>query len=367
MIPISEPYLGKEELENITKCITTNWISSQGPFVKQFEEEIADYTGVEYGITTSSGTTALHLAITALGIGKDDEVIVPDLTFIATANAVTYTGAKPVLVDVDASCWCIDPSKIEKAITPKTKAIMPVHLYGHPADMESIIKLALKYGLYIIEDAAEAQGAKYKNRMVGSFGTINCFSFFANKIITTGEGGICLTNNKELADRMRILRDHGMNPQKRYWHNYIGFNYRMTNLQAAIGVAQLGRIDELINARKRVADWYNSGLSGLPITLPPILEWADPVTWQYTILLSNRQVKEKIIECLKDKGVDTRPMFYPIHMMPPYRGKEQFPVAEDLSVRGISLPSSPNLKGSQLDYICNCIEESILEDSIFAP
>ena len=367
MIPIAEPSFGKEELRNVIECVKTGWISSQGKFVKEFEDSLSGYVVTKYGVATSSGTTALHLALLALGTKPGDEVIVPTLTFIATANVARYCGATPVFVDSHPDCWCIDPDLIEAKITDKTVGIIPVHLYGHSCDMEPILDIAMKHNLWVVEDSAEAIGAKYKGRKVGSMSHISCFSFFANKIITTGEGGMCLTNNEELAARIRILRDHGMDPDKRYWHNEIGYNYRMTNLQAAIGVAQLGRIDELINARRRVADWYNSGLSGLPITLPPILEWADPVTWQYTILLSDRQAKEKVSERLKEKNVEARPMFYPIHTMPPYKGKEQFPVAEDLSGRGLSLPSSPNLTGRQLDYICNCIEERVLEDSIFAP
>jgi len=360
MIPVSEPYLGKEELENVVQCVKTGWISSQGAFVRQFEDEFASYVGVRYGVATSSGTTALHLALVALGIKGGDEVIVPTLTFVATANVVAYTGATPVFIDSNPQYWCIEPERIEKAITPKTKVIIPVHLYGHPADMEAIMGIALKYGLHIIEDAAEAHGAKYKGRMIGSLSTISCFSFYANKIITTGEGGMCLTNNKSLAEKMRLLRDHGMNPTRRYWHNCIGFNYRMTNLQAAVGVAQLHKIDGIIKIRSEIAKRYNAKLDNLGITLPPKEDWAEPINWIYTILSSN---KEGIIDALTKNGVDTRPMFYPIHILPPYQSDNKYPVAEGLSSKGFSLPSSPSLTNKDIDYICGVIGENSLSTS----
>ncbi|NQU99168.1 MAG: DegT/DnrJ/EryC1/StrS aminotransferase family protein, partial [Parcubacteria group bacterium] len=243
MIQVSKPSLGREELNNVMEAIKSSWISSKGKFITEFEENFAEYCGVKYGIATANGTVALHLALKALKISKGDEVIVPDLTFIATANVVTYCNAKPIFIDSNPDYWCIDPEKIEEKITTKTKAIIPVHLYGHPCDMDAITKIAKKYGLYVIEDAAEAHGAGYKGKKVGSFGDISCFSFYGNKIITTGEGGMCLTNNQKLAERMKILRDHGMSPDKRYWYDVIGFNYRMTNIQAAIGVAQLKKID----------------------------------------------------------------------------------------------------------------------------
>ena len=360
MIPICEPLFGLEELSNVIECIKSGWISSQGTFVKQFEQEFARYIGIKYGIATSSGTAALHLALVSLGIGKGDEVIVPTLTFIATANAVTYTGAKPIFVDSNPDYWCIEPERIEEAITKKTKAIIPVHLYGHPADMEAIIRLALKHRLHIIEDAAEAHGAKYRGKMVSSLGTIGCFSFYANKIITTGEGGMCLTNNEELANKMKVLRDHGMNPKKRYWHDLIGFNYRMTNLQAAIGLAQLHNIRRIITMRLKVTDHYKHLLEGLDITLPPQKEWAETANWIFTILSNN---KDRIVKELNKAGIDTRPMFYPIHTIPPYARPEKYPVAESLSRRGFSLPSSPALSYTNIHYICEVIRENSLSTS----
>ena len=252
-IPIAEPDIGQEEIRNVTEAVKSGWISSKGQFIKDLEEQFARYFNVNFGASTSNGTSALHLALDALGIKMGDEVIVPTLTFIASANVVKYTGARPVFVDSHPDYWCIDPEKIEEKITDRTKAIMPVHLYGHPCDMDPIVRIAKKHDLFIVEDCAEAHGAEYRGKKVGSFGIISCFSFYGNKIITTGEGGMCLTNDKELAEKIRILRDHGMSPEKRYWHDVVGFNYRMTNLQAAIGVAQLAKLDKFIEKKRKIA------------------------------------------------------------------------------------------------------------------
>ena len=236
-ISLAQPQLSGNEYKYLMDAFLSTWISSIGSYISRFEETFSNYCGVKYGIATSNGTTALHLALSALDIGSGDEVIVPDITFAATINAVLYTGAVPVIVDVEEDSWCIDPDEIEKAITPKTKAIIPVHIYGQPCNMDAICAIARKNNLYIIEDCAEAHGAEWKNGKVGSFGIISCFSFFGNKVITTGEGGMCITDSIELNEKMRILRDHGMSRKKKYYHEVIGFNYRMTNLQAAIGLS----------------------------------------------------------------------------------------------------------------------------------
>lgn len=349
MIPIAEPSLGEEELKSVTEAIKSGWISSKGKFVHEFEEGFARYCGVKWGIATSSGTTALHLALVALGIGPDDEVIVPTLTFIATANVVRYNGAKPIFVDSHPDYWCLDPEKIEGAITPRTRAIIPVHLYGHPCDMDAIMDIARRRNLYIIEDAAEANGAEYKGKKVGSFGDIACFSFYGNKIITTGEGGMCLTNDTKLAEKMRILRDHGMNPTKRYWHDIIGFNYRMTNMQAAVGVAQLEKLDKFIEKKRQIARWYGEGLRDLAekglIKLHPEMPWAKCSYWMYSILIEDGfgMSRDESMERFAEKGIETRPLFYPIHIMPPYRNNDCFPVAEEIARKGINLPSGVGL------------------------
>jgi len=368
MIPVAEPCLGEEELENVTDAIKSGWISSKGKFIGEFEENFARYCGVKYGIATSNGTVALHLALKAMGIKKGNEVIVPTLTFVATANAVTYCNAKPVFVDSHPEYWCIDPEEIEEKITENTRAIIPVHLYGHPCDMDRIADIATEHGLYVIEDAAEAHGAEYKGRKVGSLGDINCFSFYGNKIMTTGEGGMCLTDDEELAAKMRMLRDHGMNHERRYWHDVVGFNYRMTNLQAAVGVAQLKKLDEFVEKKRKIAGWYSEGLKELEenglVKLYPEMPWAKCVYWMYSILVGDESgmSRDELMKNLGKNGVDTRPFFYPVHVMPPYRNEERFSVAEDVSLNGINLPSAVGLRMGEIKFICEVIKKLIRRD-----
>ena len=361
MIPIAEPSLGGEELNNVIETVKSGWISSKGKFIEEFEQNFSDYCGRKYGVATSNGTVALHLALKALKVRKSDEIIVPDLTFVAVANTVIYCNAKPVFADSHPEYWCIDPGRMEEKITPKTKAIVPVHLYGHPCDMDAIIKIAEDYNLIVIEDAAEAHGAEYKGKKVGSFGDISCFSFYGNKIMTTGEGGMCLTNDEELAEKMRILRDHGMNPEKKYWHDIIGFNYRMTNLQAAIGVAQLKKLDEFVEKKRQIAKWYSEELKDLvdngKITLHPEMFWAKCVYWMYCILVEDNfgMSRNELMKRLEEKGIETRQFFYPMHVMPPYKNNEKFPIAEELSRKGINLPSGVSLTENEVKQIVRCI------------
>ena len=357
-LKIADPKFDREELKNVTDCINTGWISSTGKYVKIFESKFSNFCDAKYGVATCNGTTALHLALKALNIGPGDEVIVPTLTFIATANVVTYTGAKAVFVDSEPATWNIDADKIEAAITKKTKAIIPVHLYGHPAEMDKILKIAKKYKLHIIEDAAEAHGAELNGKKVGSIGDIGCFSFFGNKIITTGEGGMIVTNNKNVSDKSYVLRDHGMLPSRKYWHPYIGFNYRITNLQAAVGVAQLGKIHKLIQIKRKIAGFYDKHLKGIEgIKLPVELPGYKHVYWMYTILVekSYNLPRNGLGKLLKKNSIDSRPMFYPIHIMPPYKTKNKYPVSEELSKKGLSLPSNVNLTEKDIIRIANCI------------
>lgn len=357
-IPIAEPCIGEEELNNIIEAVKSGWISSKGKFIPEFEEKFAEYCDCKYGVATSNGTVALHLALKALGIEKGDEIIIPTLTFIATANTVTYCNAKPVFVDSHPNYWCIDPKKIEEKITKRTKAIIPVHLYGHPCDMDAILDIGKDHSLYVIEDAAEAHGAEYKGKKVGSFGDISCFSFYGNKIITTGEGGMCLTNDKDIAEKMRILRDHGMDPNKRYWYDMVGFNYRMTNLQAAIGVAQLRKLDEFIKKKIKIAETYDSLLKDVKgITLPSEMSWAKNVYWMYSILIENDfgMDRNELMRKLEENGIETRPLFYPIYIMPSYKFDEKFPIAEKISKRGISLPSGVTLEEEHIKKIVQTI------------
>ena len=270
MIPVCIPFIGEKELEYVVDCIKTNWISSKGKYVEEFERGFAEYCGCKYGVSTTSGTTALHLALASIGVGKGDEVIVPAFTMISTVFAVVYCGAKPVLVDAEPETWNIDVSKTEEKITDRTKVIMPVHIYGHPCDMDPIMEVAEKYDLYVVEDAAEAHGAEYKGKKVGGIGHVGCFSFYANKIITTGEGGMVVTNDEEIAERAKSLRNLCFPKEKRiYLHTEVGYNYLMTNIQAAIGLAQLERVNELAEMRRRNANLYNEYLKDVKgIRLP---------------------------------------------------------------------------------------------------
>ena len=361
-IPVAKPLFDDEEIELVNECMVTGWISG-GKFVTQFEKMVAEHTGVKYAISASSGTSALHLILMAYGIGTGDEVIVPSMTFVATANAVTYTGAKPVFVDSDIESWNIDPTKIEDLITKSTKAIIPVHLYGHPANMDPIKAIAKKYNLKVIEDAAEAQGASYKNQKIGSLGDAAMFSFFGNKIITTGEGGMVVTNDEVIADKCRLLRDHGMTANKRYWHLVVGYNYRMTNIQAAIGVAQMRKINSIVMKKKNIAKEYGEQLKDISgIILPPNLEWADNIFWLYTILIdeSATGLSAAVLSSkLKNNNIDSRMVFYPMHTQPIYQTGGRFPVAEKLHKMGLSLPSSPDISKSDISKICQVIVSSI--------
>ncbi|MBI5392786.1 DegT/DnrJ/EryC1/StrS aminotransferase family protein [Candidatus Woesearchaeota archaeon] len=362
IIPIAEPVLGEKEIEYATECIKTNWISSKGAYVTQFEKQFSKYCQTDYGIAVANGTVALHLALLALDIKKGDEVIIPDFTFAATINAILYTGATPVLVDVEQNTGNIDVNKIKEKITSRTKAIMPVHIYGNPCKIDEIKDLCSSRNLYLIEDCAEAHGAEYKKKKVGSFSDIACFSFFGNKIITTGEGGMCITNNEELAEKMRVLKDHGMSKNKRYWHEIIGYNYRLTNIQAAIGVAQLENIDKFIDTRRKNAKLYNSLLQDTKgITLQEEGKYAKHVYWMYSILLNKdaKLSRTEIMQKLKSVGIETREFFYPLHIMPPYKqfaiGK--YPVTDYISQKGMNLPSSSRLSKDDVCYICEKIKE----------
>lgn len=319
-VPIALPHLEGDEFKYLIDAFLSTWISSSGEYIGRFEKGFSKYCGCRYGIATSSGTTALHLALLALGIGKGDEVIVPDLTFAATINAVLYCNATPVIVDIERDSWCIDPDEIKKALSPRTKAVIPVHLYGQPCNMEAIMKAAKKTGIFVVEDCAQAHGAKFAGKTVGSFGDIGCFSFFGNKIITTGEGGMCVVNSRHLEGRLRILKDHGMSRSKKYWHDVVGYNYRMTNLQAAIGVAQLERIDSILVARAGIEGEYRKHFSGMKsvefqrMDLPK----REKITWLVSALVKNDK-RDSVLKRLKKRGIDARPFFYSLSGMPLYR------------------------------------------------
>ena len=319
MIPVAAPVIGERELGYVTDAVRSGWVSSIGPYIERFERAFAEYVGVSYAVAVSNGTVGLHLALHALGIGPGDEVLVPDLTFVATAHAVLQTGATPVFVDVEPDTWCLDPVAAERAITPCTRAIMPVHLYGHPVDMDAIQRLADNHALFIVEDAAEAPGAEYHGRRVGSIGKVGVFSFYGNKIITTGEGGMVTTNDAALAGRLRYLKDHGMNPQCRYYHTELAFNYRMTNIQAALGLAQLEQIECFIKQKRRIFHWYAEGLAGVPgITLNAERPGTRNVYWMSSLVLTNdcRITRQELADGLRLQGIDSRPFFVPMHQLP---------------------------------------------------
>ena len=372
MIPVCKPWLPGREKEYVNDTLNTNWISSAGKYIEKFEEEFSKFCGVKYGISCSSGFAALHLACAALGLKKGDEVIVPTFTMAACTNAIILTGAKPVLVDSDKETFCIDVNKIEEKITERTKAIMPVHIYGHSCDMDPILDLAKKYNLFIIEDVAEAHGGEYKGKKLGSIGNVGCFSFYANKIITTGEGGMCVTDNLELAERIKKLRNHAFEVP-RFIHNEIGFNYRLTNLQAAIGVAQVENVETLVEARRNIGIRYNKELSGIKgLILPVEKPYAKNVYWMYGVVLSDdiSLTKEEVMQKLREEGIDTRSFFIPMHEQPAYVNKTienspdcsgNFEVAEKISKRGFYLPSSSNLTDEEIQFVCNKLKSIISE------
>lgn len=351
MIPIYQPTVGDLEKRYVNEALDSSWISSRGPFVDRFEHEFAAFAGAEHGIGTANGTVSLHLAFVALGIGPGDEVIVPTLTYVASVNAIAYTGATPVFVDSDPATWNLNPTGIAAAITPRTRAIEVVHLYGHPADLDPILEIARRHELAVIEDAAESHGARYKGKPVGALGTIGSFSFFGNKIITTGEGGMLVTNDAELASRARHYRGQGVSPTRTYWHDVLGFNYRMTNIAAALGCAQLERVESTLAAKRQIAAWYRERLEHSPhVTLQDPAPWADPVHWMNCILVP-RARRNALIAYLAQRGIETRPFFYPAHTLPMYASSQAYPVAERLGASGINLPSWPGLTESQVDRI----------------
>jgi perosamine synthetase len=360
--PIYSPYLNGREKALVMDCLDSTWISSKGKYVGQFEESFASWLGVQQAITVSNGTVALHVALAALGIGPGDEVLVPTLTYIASANAVKYTGADVVFVDSERDYWQIDVEDAERRITSRTKAIMVVHVYGQSSDMDAVMALAKKHSLYVIEDCAEAIGTRYDGTHVGTIGDIGCFSFFGNKTITTGEGGMVVTNNTELAAKIRHLRSQGVSAEKEYWHDAIAFNYRMTNICAAIGCAQMESIDDLIAKKQQIAEWYRQSLAGLPVQVHATQPGTLHSYWMVSILVEDAADRDALRAALKDDGIETRPLFYPLHQMSMYSAPGQsFPVADDISSRGINLPSYPALMRDDVTYICERVRDYLVK------
>jgi perosamine synthetase len=361
--PVAETRLVGNESRYLEECVRSNWISSKGPFVRKFERAFAPEAGCDFAVTCASGTVALHLVLAALGLGPGDEVIVPAFTMIAVANAVRYTGATVKLVDVEPRTLNLDPALVEAAITPRTKAIIAVHTYGHPAQMRRLQSIAQARDLHLIEDAAEAHGAEIADQRVGSFGIAATFSFYANKIIATGEGGMVTTNDAQLAKLVRRLRDHAFHPERHFWHEYVGFNYRMTNLQAAVGLAQTERIDEIVASRRALRTWYDERLRSLPgLQLPVEVEGARSVFWMYPVRVdpSFGPSSDELRQQLARRGIETRSFFVPMHLQPIYakqfRG-QRFPVAEQLCRTGFYMPTHENLDERDADWICAQIKD----------
>jgi perosamine synthetase len=361
-IPVAEPSIGEREVELVADAVRSGWVSSLGEYVAAFEDELASRCGVAHAVATSNGTAALHLALAVAGIGPGDEVILPSLTFVATATAVCYLGASPVLADSDRAHWCIDPGDAASRISPRTRALVAVDLYGHPADMDALADTAAEHGLVLVEDAAEALGAVYRERPAGGLGLLGVLSFYGNKLITTGEGGAVLTDDPALAERARFLRDHAMDPNRRYWHGEIGFNYRITNMQAALGVAQLERLDEFLERKRAIAAAYREGLQDVPgLTLQEEAAWVSSSWWMTTLRIDGgRGVdRDELAARLRADGVDSRPGFVPLHLLPPFPHQGPLPVAEAVGREGLSLPSGTSLSDSELEYVIASVRRAM--------
>jgi len=357
-IPVYRPDLTGNEKAYVLECLESSWISSKGRFITDFEEAFSKELGVAYATSVSNGTVALHLAMLALGIGPGDEVIVPTLTYIASVNAIKYVGAVPVFCDSNRETWQMDPEDVKRRISPRTKAIMVVHLYGHPCELDALMNIARERGLFVIEDCAEAFGTKFKGEHVGSRADISTFSFFGNKTITTGEGGMVVTNDQTLYERARRFKGQGLAAHREYWHDIIGYNFRMTNICAAIGLAQLQRYKEFLAKKRSIAEFYKKNLRDMPIEVHG--EHGDVVHsyWMSSILVAKSSDRDSLRSHLARQGIETRPLFYPVHTMPMYSEKyEKHPVAEDLAWRGINLPSWPGLSEGQLSKITGAIRE----------
>lgn len=368
-LPVAAPVIGELEIECVTDAIRSGWVSSIGPYIEKFESAFGQYIGVKHAIAVSNGTVALHLALHALGIGPGDEVIIPDLTFASTAHAVLQTGASPVLVDVERDTWCMDPRAVERALSAKTRAIMPVHLFGHPADMAAISKIAVARKLFVIEDAAEAHGAEVKGRRVGSLSNVGAFSFYGNKVITTGEGGMLTTNDDELASRLRFLKDHGMSKERRYFHTELAFNYRLTNLQAALGYAQMTQIEDFIQKKRQMFEWYREGLSGIDgLKLNVERPGYRNIFWMVGLIIDDALAitRDALSVELRKAAIDTRPFFVPMSQLPHLAelrqvgaAVDQCPISRDLSHSGLSLPSGCSMSSGQISRVVAAIRDIV--------
>jgi len=359
-IPVYQPDLSGNEQKYVMECLETTWISSKGRFIDEFEKIFAQHVGENVrAASVCNGTVALHLALHTLGIGPGDEVIVPTFTYIASVNTIAQTGATPVFAECDPETWLLDLADVARRITPRTKAILPVHLYGSACDMPALMALAKVSKLYVVEDCAEAFGTTFNGRHVGTFGDIGTFSFFGNKTITTGEGGMVVSTNAALLEDMRIVKGQGMMPTRRYWHDRLGFNYRMTNIEAAIGLAQIERLDQVLVRKRQIAAQYRERLRALPVTFQRIPENVESSEWLFSLLLPDTESRDAAMDSLAKQEIETRPVFHCAHLMPMYCGQTpaRYPISENISARGMSLPSYPGLTMVDIDRICNALAQ----------
>ena len=362
-IPLASAQLGNLERKYLLEAFDSGFISGAGPFVERFEHAFAKRIGTRFGVACSNGTASLHLALKALGVGPGAEVIVPDLTYVATANAVTYCGARPVFADVDPSTWCISLETVEPLVTRRTMGIIPVHLYGQPCDVEDLQGIADAHGLFILEDAAQAHGAHIYGKPVGSLGNASSFSFYGNKLVTTGEGGIICTDCEDLAASMRALRGHCMDPERRYWFTDVGYNYRMPNLCAAVGLAQVEGLDAVLAHRTAIDSWYREALAPLPVALPPSRDWADDVCWLFSAVLQEEDDRDAVIESLRQSGIDSRPFFASLSTLPFHvEMAKYYPVPEHsrrLARCGLNLPTGPHVSREVVERVAGALRAAL--------
>jgi perosamine synthetase len=358
-IPVYQPYLQGNEKKYVNDCLDSTWISSKGQYIEKFEDHFRTYIGSSHAISVCNGTVALHLALLALDLVPGDEVIVPTLTYVASVNAIIYVGATPVFADSLSSTWQVDPEDVKRKITPKTKAILAVHLYGHPCDLGKLKEIADEFGIFLIEDCAEAFGSYFKDKHVGNHGAVSTFSFFGNKTITTGEGGMVVVNDPHLFQKIVTLKCQGNSPNRTYWHEVVGYNYRMTNIAAAIGLAQIEQAEEILLKKRKIAEDYAARLKDLPVFFHFEAPNYRHSYWMISILVDKASMRDPLRDFLASRGIETRPFFYPIHHLPMYKGVESglsCTTAMDLSYRGINLPSYPALTSSEVEFICEQIK-----------
>jgi perosamine synthetase len=367
LIPVNEPLLTEQDYAAVMDALRAGWISGAGPQIDAFETRWADFCGRKHGVALANGTVALQVAVALLDLQPSDEVIMPTFTIISCALPVVLAGAVPVLVDCDPHTWTMDVNQVEARITPRTRAIMPVHIYGHPVDMDPLLELAERHHLQVVEDAAEAHGADYRGRRIGSFGASSCFSFYANKLLTTGEGGMLLVDDDQLAERARRMRNLGFQPGRRFLHTELGFNFRLTNMQAALGLAQVDRMDEIVARKRRMGQAYTERLSEVAgLELQVQQPWARSVYWMFGLVLSEETGldAEQFAARLTARGVETRPFFLGMHEQPVLREQglfagEAYPVAERIARQGLYLPSGLALTESQIDQVCQAVCEAL--------